>query len=83
MSWPVNTTQRGRARTVENVREVAESGTNALNFDHISQLGWEPDQKGEIEKQDNKQNRAAYTKPQINKLSLDLITFSALPETES
>ena len=35
-------------KNLENFRAVTESGGNALNFDHISQLSWESDQKGGI-----------------------------------
>ena len=69
-TWPVNTLaikQKKKPLTVNNTqmmnkscknyREVGESGTNALNFDHIFKLSWDPDQKREIiEKRYNRSN---------------------------
>lgn len=40
------------AKDPQKLRAVAESGANALNFDHISQLTWESDQKGVMVKKE-------------------------------
>ena len=39
------------SRNCKNYRAVSESGANALNFDHIPQLGWESDQKAKLRQQ--------------------------------
>ena len=49
-SWSTNITQKV-SRNCKNYRTVSESGANALNFDHITQLGWESDQKGKLRQQ--------------------------------
>ena len=47
MPLTVNYTQMMN-KSCKNYREVGESGANALNFDHISKLSWEPDQRGKL-----------------------------------
>lgn len=56
------------------IRVVAKSGTDALNFDHISQLTWQSDYKsGELEKKKKKQawNGVTCAKLHISKTRLN------------
>ena len=53
----------------QNLQELqsGESGTNALNFDHIFQLSWESDQKGELLKRNRPQMESLVLRPYVSK----------------
>lgn len=56
-SWPMDITQR-TSKSRSKYRVVTKSGAKGLNFDHISQLNWESEQKkGIVEKKKEKKDR--------------------------
>lgn len=81
-SWPVTITRRN-SKSCETNRAVAESGTNALNFDHIFQVMLRVSRKGGelLKKKKQEQNGVTCAKSHINKSRLNC-TFSLSQECD-